>query len=267
MNVSHLCNTESPVSDFSIQGSGYCIQEDRVTLSIEQLLSNRSADNISGSLMLELWALPTQYLGGGFGGELLAYTSIAPLSGQCYLPNLCFNLPFTSPTPGQWYITLMVREWDGSQYITRDYVNYENPFCVEAKPVVSRSTSDNVISVDFGHVDHSANNQNRLDSLAPSQVVKDSPLKHEGDAESAPPKKAAKSGKRASKVNPSGKAIAKKVSINKASLSELEGIKGLPVKVAKLIFQTRPHKKIDELLALKGMGPKLLKKIEHLIKL
>lgn len=56
-------------------------------------------------------------------------------------------------------------------------------------------------------------------------------------------------------------------SINKSSLEELSSVKGMPKKLAKEIVDKRPHKTWDSLLKLKGMGPKLLKKLSEALKL
>ena len=263
MNVSHMHLNESPLDDFSIQGSGYSIQEDRVNISIEKVSNNRLEGNISGSLSLELWALPNRYIGEGFSGELLAVTALSPIIGQHYVSFNHYDLPFTAPSVGQWNIVLMLREWDGVQYITRDYVNFDALYTTAVKPVVTRSTTDNVISVNFGHSDHA------VTDVVSDQVITEvqARVSEESIATKKSVSKPSKPESAKGSVEKAASNKSDKVSINSASLRDLESIKGLPVKVAKLMYQTRPFKRLDELLSLKGMGPKLLKKIENLIKL
>ncbi len=58
------------------------------------------------------------------------------------------------------------------------------------------------------------------------------------------------------------KAEAGKVSINTASEAELAAVKGLPKAVAAAIVAARPFKQVDDLLAVKGVGAKLLDKLK-----
>jgi C4-dicarboxylate transporter DctM subunit len=60
-------------SSLTLSGiNGYSIHGDRVIISASEISNHRHADNLSGSLSLELWALDRPYFGGDFDGVALA---------------------------------------------------------------------------------------------------------------------------------------------------------------------------------------------------
>ena len=87
----------------------------------------------------------------------------------------------------------------------------------------------------------------------------------EATAEAKPAAKPGKAGKASSKSkdkDKSSKAKPAAVSINTASAAELAAVKGLSKTVAAAIVAARPFAGIDELLKVKGLGPKLLDKLK-----
>lgn len=56
-----------------------------------------------------------------------------------------------------------------------------------------------------------------------------------------------------------------KIDINSATLEELQTIKGIGPKLAQAIIDGRPYKEIQDLLKVKGIGEKTLKKFEDMI--
>ncbi len=71
-------------------------------------------------------------------------------------------------------------------------------------------------------------------------------------------------GKSESEASPEEPAV-KKVDINSATLEELAALSGINETVAQAIIDSRPYEKIDDLLNIKGIGPKTLEKIQELI--
>lgn len=55
------------------------------------------------------------------------------------------------------------------------------------------------------------------------------------------------------------------VNINTATLSELESLPSIGPKMAQLIIDGRPYGEVDDLLAVKGIGPATLEKIRDLV--
>ena len=147
---------QNQLSDLALNGvSAYSINQGRVQINIDQIINNRSGGNISGTLSVELWALPQAYQGQGFNGVALAATQIGELLDQHYLSQCQYDLLFGEPPAGSWTLCLMLREWDGSGYVTRDYINFNVPYIVEAvassRPNVRlvRDDTNNVINVAF----------------------------------------------------------------------------------------------------------------------
>ncbi len=230
------------ISPLTLSGTnGYSIHGDRVILSASEISSHRPADNLSGSLSLELWALDRPYFGGDFDGVALAGGQIGRVQGQHLLVNGRHDLPFTAPGAGTWILTLMLREWDGQGFVTRDHVQFAQPYVVERKAAAAvQAQADNVITVNFAAAEPRA------------EVV--------AQAAAAPePKVAAKA--------PAAAPVDRRLSLNEASRAEIAAIKGVSKKLAEAIVAARPFASTADLLAVKGMGPKLLEKIRTLVRL
>lgn len=219
---------------------GYAIQGNRITITVDEIANRREPGNLSGTLALELWALEKPYAGGQFVGFTLASTTIGELRGGDCLAGCRYDLIFSEPPAGQWYLALMLREWEGTGYVTRNWVNFNLPYCVADKPVITRNEADNVINVVFSKNKTPAPQAAGVEPAA----VTDSP---------APAKPAANQTKR--------------VSVNTASYGDLVAVKGVTKKLAENIIASRPYDSFEDLLKVKGMGAKLLNKVREALKL
>lgn len=223
--------------------ASYRIAGDRVELAVDRIENPRSADNLSGTLALALWALPTRYEGGDFQGVPLSGVAFDTLPGQWeYLP-LAFDLPFTAPPAGRWQLVVKLREWTAAAYVTRDYVNFDAPY-IQPAPVAAPVVAP-----------------------APAPLVEPAPV-----AAPAPKAPAAKATVTRSAAPARGVDLASAlksggVSVNAASLEDLAQVKGLTRKVAEAVIKGRPYRSLDDLIHVKGMGPKLLSKIAPGLKL
>ena len=258
--------------------SRYQIQGNRVQIAIDEIANNRGFDNLSGTLAVELWALQQPYMGGSFSGVALASTQLGALMGQHYLANGTYDLNFNQPPAGSWTLCLMLREWEAGAFVTRDHVNFALPYIVESElqgkaPLrVVRNEESNVINVAFASNAEAEKPEVKKAEAKPAQSPK-------GKAATKPAAAAAENKTRDAKAETkvakaSTKTAAKpaveiegKVSINLATMRELEAIKGVSRKVAKAIFDGRPYDSVEGLLAVKGVGKKLLEKIEPRITL
>lgn len=136
------------VKPLSLNGTcSYSINGEQLVLNVEEVANNRPADNTSGSLSLEMWALPEPYRGGDFGGCQVAAVDLGALHGQRVYRQLQFSLPLQTPGVGTWYMVMMLREWDNGSYLTRDYINfpeavkaqYKITLSLDGVPVIYRS--------------------------------------------------------------------------------------------------------------------------------
>jgi len=221
---------------------GYEIQNNRVVINISEIANHRELANTSGTLSIELWALNTPYTGADFNGIPLASTCIGELFGQYSLSDCLYDLNFQDPTAGTWFLTLMLREWDESGYVTRDYVNFALPYIVSNKPAISRNETDNVISVSF------SGNKNPLTATDAEKAIIPTVTK-------------------ASKTSIDNKIKDDAISLNSASLQDIVSVKGISKTLAENIDAARPFGSLDEILNVKGMGPKLWQKIRKFISL
>lgn len=209
---------------------------DEISLQIETIENPRAADNLSGTLALEVWSLDTPYAGGDWSGQPLASVVLGSLDGQNSWHN-CSYISHAAPLPTEGYLTLMLREWTAAGYVTRDYRALEEIVIEPATPVAVETEQPLV---------------NAKKAAAKS-------TKAPAEAKVQPAAKPAASPKAvAAKPAP---AKVTTVSVNKASEAELTAVKGLSGNVAKAIIAARPYAALDELVKAKGMGPKLLAKV------
>jgi hypothetical protein len=140
-DVAHFARPERFIQP-RLNGAIACnFSENEVRLSLDAIENPRASDNVSGTLSLELWALTTPYTGGAFQGMPLAGAILGRLSGQesWYCP--AYTLNYAAPTAGQWNVALMLREWTGSGYTTRDFRNLSEPLLI-ANPVVATPVAE-----------------------------------------------------------------------------------------------------------------------------
>lgn len=221
----------------------YRIQDNRVLLTIAEIANNRAFDNLSGTLAVELRGYRND-------GEqsLLASTTIGQISGQHFLPNCEYDLIFNAPSAGQWQLALELREWDGVHYALVEQLPFAHHYVVEAAPQIAVAKEGNVIVGRFQSTTTEPVSATPVQAKQASQPVEKA---NEKAAEKA-------NDKTAEKVLPS---------INQSTLDELSTVKGLPKRVAKEIVEKRPHDTWDALLKIKGIGPKLLKKLSKVLNL
>jgi len=237
--------------------NGYRFDEDSVEMSVEAIENPRSADNLSGTLNLELWAVEAPYAGGAFQGLQIAQATLGSLAGEQRLDNLNIRVPAHLPVAGRWYLVLMLREWSADGFVTRDYTAFAQPYEVMAAAPVVEASAPAVETAAPAPVATPAKPATPVKAKAPAKVTKPAEAKP-ADTKPAEPKpaKAAKAEKA-----PAKKAAAQPVSINTASVDELAEVKGMTRTVAKAIVAGRPYGSVDELVRVKGLGEKSLAKL------
>lgn len=289
-------NQTSMDSEIGFAGSSsYHIQGDRILIQLDEIHNHRDQGDISGTLSIELWALSQPYNGGSFDGIALAGTRIGELLDRHYLSNCRYDLLFQEPPAGTWHLVLMLREWTGNGFETRDQINFALPYQVSERPAVARSESGKVISIDFnggGKAELPAESEMPKPAKQPtaktvaekpaakaakpeSKAAKSTVAKHVAEEAAAPAAKLNK-GKAAAVTADDRPKAAKvadqhqqdnKISLNHAKVSELARTKGLSKELAHAIVEARPFKDIEGLLRIKGIGKNTLKKLKDLVRL
>jgi DNA uptake protein ComE-like DNA-binding protein len=143
-------------------------------------------------------------------------------------------------------LTVMLREWTPTGYLTRDYRNITvaatKPATevavvpvVDALPVVEAAPEIKVIAT----IEAAPTEKNKDVTDLPKESVKQKSTKKAGKTPST----------------------SKKISVNTASEEELMAVKGLPTSVARAIVAARPFAALDDVCRAKGIGAKLLAKL------
>lgn len=271
-----------------IDGSvAYALSDAHTTLNADSIFNPRPADNLSGSLVLELWALPEPYRGGAFNGILIGSEALGQIAGQCAIGPIQATLPTCTLPAGRWLLTLMLREWTGHGYLTRDYRSFalavDGP--LPASAAVADSAVEFTASAPEGEVTETpvktataspAETATVPPTKAPAKAKTESKAKA---ASTEPTPKAAASKKvkvtSAAKASPaaapapapSAKPAAADVSINEADAAVLGKLKGVTAAIAAGIVAGRPWKSIDDLSKVKGIGSKMLDRLRSQIRL
>lgn len=217
-------------------------------LKIDAICNPRVEDNLSGTLALEVWALDIPYAGGGWTGRPVATAIVGVLGGGNEWSDCQFNVLAALPVAGS-ALTVMLREWTPTGYVTRDYRNFAVPPAqvgVQAKPVAKAKAAPKPKAAVAAK------------SAAAVKPVVTEVQKPSSKAAAVPAKKPV-----AGKV--SGKALS--ISINKASEDELAALKGLPREVARAIIAGRPYAAVEDVCKAKGMGLKKLAKLRDQLSL
>lgn len=230
----------------------YAIEGGTTHVQVDRVVNPRPVGNLSGTLALELWALPAPYLGGAFAGVQIGAAVLGSLAGQAEWQDVKVDLPTFALEAGQWHLVLMLREWTGNGYLTRDYSNFALPVVVA--PAAAALAAEAALA-----------------SGMPEQAAPVAEPELAEPVKKAAPKAAAKRAKPAAEAKVAGKAPAKKsaaqVSINNGSEWDLLSLPGVSPKLAAGIVAGRPWPAIDDLSNVKGIGPKLIDKLRPLVRL
>ena len=105
-----------------------------LVLDVDHIVNPRAADNVSGTLSLEVWALATSYSGGAFDGTPVAGAILGSLAGNDGWHVGALHLNAIRPAADARHLVVMLREWNGAAYATRDHVSFALPAPVSAVP-------------------------------------------------------------------------------------------------------------------------------------
>ncbi|MFO1477718.1 MAG: helix-hairpin-helix domain-containing protein [Verrucomicrobiota bacterium] len=229
---------------------GYRIHGGRVTIDVERIENPRDLANLSGTLSLELWALPEIYRGGRFGGVPVAGIQLGSIAGQTGIGGQSHDLPFSAPPAGTWNMVLMLREWTPLGFVTRDFANFSAPLTMDA-PLRAAAPAAPAAAA----------------PAAPAPVRTPAPAPVRAAVPAPAPTPAAAPSPAPAIAKTTASIDSKAVSVNSATPEELAAVKGLPKKAAAEIAARRPFRSLDELAKVKGIGPRLLAKIRSRLKL
>lgn len=238
---------------------GYEVRGHEVLLRAAGVGNPRGADNLSGTLSLELWAWPVDGAQApeAAQGVCMGAAQLRPLAGGGEQSGLQCRAPFNEPLPGTYRLSLLLREWTHAHgYVTRDQRDFALPYHVALpaappaappEPALAEEAAEAgpgivVRAVAAQPVAAAHEEEPELDWEVPEPAV-------------APPAPVVVS--RASRA----------VSLNRASVEELARVKGLSSKLAKEIMKRRPFASIEQLIEVRGIGKSTLDKLRALVTL
>jgi len=251
-----------------IQGTvGYRLAEDQLELKVDAIHNPRDSDNMSGTLSLELWALPAPYAGGAFEGVPLAGTVIGSLPGQEDYRDLRTAARPAPLPPGNWHLVLMLREWTAMGYITRDYTNFAMPYVNSQAPRSIETAQTVALSeprpqpVAQPEPPVAVTVATPAPEATPSQPQEPVAVEVVAAAPEAKPEPAPVT------TAPEAAEADNRISVNRASVSELASVKGMSKSVARAIIACRPFSALKDLLKVKGVGSKTFERLRDRLKL
>lgn len=197
--------------------AGYRLCDDKtVGIQVDRVVNARTCENLSGTLSLQLWALPAPYRGGELSGTLLASHELAPLSGQHLLTPGELHCALNPSRADESHVVLVLCEWTSAGYLPRDYCNFVDPYrAPESSP-----------------------------AAAPEPEVVAAPEPARVRAVVAAPEAAREQPEKA------------RPSLNTASAEELALAAGISAKLASLVIKARPFKSFEQLRSVRGIGDK-----------
>jgi hypothetical protein len=220
-----ILNQATQDTSLTLQNCGYRIENDRVIISIQRIGNERTEDNLSGTLRLQLCAF-LQDVDKRSEQLVLASTTIGEIKGQHFLTDCHYDLLFQQPTTGSWQLALQLSEWDGAEYTLCNSAYFDTLYQVQAIPANFEPT----INVD--------------------EKVK----------ESVTPSPKTPTTQKVVKKNVIGYVDGYRA-INKSKVEKILKVKGVPKKLLDKLVAERPFRSEKAVLNVKGMGPAMLNKI------
>jgi competence ComEA-like helix-hairpin-helix protein len=264
-NYNQLQHFASPRLEGAV---GYAIEGNDVVLSADGVANPRPAGNSSGSLCLELWALPEPYVSGAPRGHRLAGAELGNIFGQHHIPGASRRAAFTAPPAGRWHVALLLREWTlANGYVTRDFRNFDLGFDQTppqplAEPLPASTPAPSAVRPPA-----------KLRLIEPADEASDDGWPEPSEIPPAPspslraPASAAPAAAPAD-APPAPVATGKRLlNVQTATLEELSKLPGVSLKVAKEIVKRRPFATLDALIEVRGIGEKTLRRIKALLTL
>jgi DNA uptake protein ComE-like DNA-binding protein len=226
------------------------IDAEQVTLRADRIENPRTAENLSGTLALELWALDEAYRGAEqFKGTALAGVELGRLRGQAAWSDVELRAP-ADVLEAHTYLIVMLREWTASGYVTRDYRNLPRPAAAPRAVVAEAPAAVAAVA------------PAAVAAVAPAAVAAVAPAAVAAVAPAAVAKLS-----QPAVVEPAKAATSTLVSVQHATLELLAAVPGLNKKLAQEIVKARPFRSLDDLTKVRGIGEKTLRKLRAVLTL
>lgn len=235
-----------------MQGSaGYQLGDDgQVNLRVARVCNPRSEQNLSGSLVLQLWASTEPYAGGEPRGTRLASAELGQLSGQASLDALEPRSALQLPLREERHVALLLCEWTAEGYLVRDYCSFAEPY---AGPRAVAAAAPAQVEAD---------KPARVEAQQPARAEVETPrveVTRPVAAAQPAPVEAPKSSVEATKPE--------RPSLNTVGEAELMKLTGMPKKLAAELIRARPFQRFEQLAKVRGIGDKTVQRMRSLFTL
>jgi hypothetical protein len=128
----------------------------RLVVDVGRIHNQRDQNNLSGTLSLELWALPGPNIANDFAGHALAGVTLGSLEGGASWHDCAYDLEITPPPAGTYTVVLMLREWVGNGYVTRDHCNFKDQVTFPIASAPPRASEAVIADAPLGQVANTA---------------------------------------------------------------------------------------------------------------
>ena len=127
--------------NLSLEGTwAYTISGGTVRLQATNIVNRRAAGSTSGTIRLELWALPTPYSGGTFTGYKIGQTTLGTLAAGLQFVGIDRTVTqLATPPNGTWYMYMFVTEFNGNSlndgFAAVDWETFSSPWIIGSAPL------------------------------------------------------------------------------------------------------------------------------------
>jgi hypothetical protein len=151
---------------------GYrCVDDKRLVVDVERIHNPRDLNNMSGTLSLELWALPEPYSAGDFRGHALGAVTLGPLAGGRGWENCAYDMEIATPPADTYSLVLMLREWNGNSYVTRDHCNFRQRVTFPIAISATQASETLIADEPLGHAGNPVQTAEQVDEATRAERV------------------------------------------------------------------------------------------------
>jgi len=151
---------------------GYRSVDDKhLVVDVERIRNPRDPDNMSGTLSLELWALPEPYSAGDFRGHALGAITLGSLAGGASWQNCAYAMEIATPPADAYTLVLMLREWNGNSYATRNHCNFRQRVTFPIAVSATRASETLIADEPLVHVGNPVQSAEQVDAATRAERV------------------------------------------------------------------------------------------------
>ncbi|PKP03836.1 MAG: hypothetical protein CVU11_06910 [Bacteroidetes bacterium HGW-Bacteroidetes-6] len=107
------------------------LKANKATIQVEKI-KNHNADGSCGTLKLVLFFTTEKYVSGELNGYIVSEYQLSDvLKGGEYFYKIKRTVDFVSPPAGQYFVTLVLTEWNGTESTLADFINFKQQVTIK----------------------------------------------------------------------------------------------------------------------------------------